>query len=356
MKQFFILGRNPQLSRQEILAYLRARKIPVKEILFQENLFVLETQKIPIQELGGSIKSGEITFKGSATDFKDFLEKNELVPADKFSYGIFGNLEPEILKQKFKQMKKKAILKHGRTKIRFREGNRAQLPNTDFYIFLCKFQNKFYFGLTSQEYDYSKIKERDMNKPIRRESLAISPRLAKILVNLSEAKENDLLLDPFCGVGGILQEALLKNINVHGIDKDTDAIKSAEKNLNWLKQNYQIKNSCKLENTDSKQTPNLQFDAIATETPLGEVLRKKPDKKEAEKIIKNFENLIIPILKRLKQVKKPKAKIAMTIPAIQDQKVNLEKIKKETGLKITTRPILESRPDQFVSREILVFE
>jgi hypothetical protein len=37
-----------------------------------------------------------------------------------------------------------------------------------------------------------------MQKPIRREELAISPRLAKILINLSGAKKNNLLLDPFC--------------------------------------------------------------------------------------------------------------------------------------------------------------
>ena len=49
-------------------------------------------------------------------------------------------------------------------------------------------------------------------------------RLAKILINLSEVKDEEILLDPFCGIGVILEEALLQNINVIGIDKDKKAV------------------------------------------------------------------------------------------------------------------------------------
>ena len=80
--------------------------------------------------------------------------------------------------------------------------------------------NEILLGIAEQIYDSTGVKNRDMNKPVRREALAISPRLSKILINLSEAKPHDKLLDPFCGIGGILAEALIKRINVHGIDKD----------------------------------------------------------------------------------------------------------------------------------------
>ena len=195
-----------------------------------------------------------------------------------------------------------------------------------------------------------------MEKPIRREHLAISPRLSKILINLSEAKPYDLLLDPFCGVGGILQEALLKNINVYGMDKEKQAIKDAEENLKWLAKKYQIKSKYTLENLDSRKAPDLQFRAIATETPLGKVLRKKPDDNEAKKIIQNFEAYIIPILARIKKVKKSNAKISMTLPVIRTFKVDAQKIADKTGLKITLNPILESRADQFISRNFIVFQ
>jgi len=184
------------------------------------------------------------------------------------------------------------------------------------------------FGLNSVQpkYDFSKVIMRDMEKPNQRASLAISPRLSKILVNLSGAKQENLLLDPFCRVGGILQEALIKNINVYGTDKDEEAIRQAEENLRWLKSNYNVKSSLILETIDSRDCPNKDFDAVATETPLGKVLRKRVPGKEAKKMIQNFESFIIPVLKRLKKIKKEDARIAITFPVIGRFRTSPEKI------------------------------
>ncbi|MFH1451886.1 MAG: DNA methyltransferase [archaeon] len=357
MKTFFILGRNPELSRQEILTYLEARNKNSKEILFEENYLIIETEeKFNIQELGGVLKLGTVEFEGNLRDFQNYLNKNEIVPADKFAYSLFGNFEPEILKEKFKKERKKAVLKHGGRQLKFQSGEKTNISKTRFSLFLHEKNNKIYFGRVTQDYDYEQIENRDMNKPTRREQLAISPRLSKILINLSGAKPNDLLLDPFCGVGPILQEALIKNIKVYGIDKDKEAIIDAEKNIKWLKQNYQINSEYKLENIDAKKTPDLQFRAIATETPLGKLLKKKQTNEEAEQAIQNFESFIIPVLRRLKKSKKPKAKIAITFPVVRRFRVNAKKIAEKSGLKILIGPIEESRPDQFISRDILVFE
>jgi len=338
---------------------MRARNREHKEILFEENLFILETnegEKFDIQEFGGVLKLGQILCEGEEKELREFMKNNELVPADKFTYGIFGNLDSEILKEKFRKEKKKAILKHGRQRMMMQEGKKLELPNADFYLFFHAVKDKIYFGLATQDYDYHKIKERDMNKPVRREQLAISPRLSKILINLSEAKPRDLLLDPFCGIGGILQEALIKGINVYGIDKDKQATIDAEKNLDWIKEKYAIKNNFKIENLDSRKAPDLQFVAIATETPLGRILRKKPNNNEAKQIIQNFEAYIIPILSKLKNVKKSKAKIAITFPVVNNLHVDTPKIAQKTGLEVVMKPILESREDQFISRDIIVFQ
>ena len=360
MKWFFILGRNPLLSRKEVLAYLRARGRNHKEIFFDENLLMVETseeEKFDIQEFGGVLKLGEIVFEGEESEFKNFVLGNELVPSDKFTYAVFGNLELEILKEKFKKEKKRAVLKHGRNQMELEGGKKINVSmNSDFSIFLYGFEDKIYFGLTTQDYDSLKIKERDMEKPVRRESLAISPRLGKILVNLSEAKPGDLLLDPFCGVGGILQEALLKRIKVYGIDNDSSAIDGAKENLNWMKKKYGFNESFVLKVGDSRKVDDLQFGAVATETPLGKVLKKKPDNNEAKQIIQNFEAFIIPILRRLKNSKKFKAKIAITFPVIRNFRVNVDKISDKVGMKIFLEPIKESRKDQFISRDIVVFE
>jgi len=299
---------------------------------------------------------GEITFEGNFEKLRNFLEKNEIIPSDKFSYATFGNQDTQILKEKFKSEKKKASQKHGRKLLVFQDGHKQENPKADFYILLHQIENTVYLAIATQNYDSHEVKKRDMQKPVRREILAISPRLSKILINLSGAKPHGRLLDPFCGIGGILFEALIKKINVHGIDKDRQAITDANTNIKWLTQNYEIQNKYKVENNDSRRAPDLQFSAIATETPLGKPLRKKPSDNQAKQIIQNFEAYMIPILRHLKKVKKPQAKIAITFPVIRNLHVDARKIAEKSGLKIYMNPILESRPDQFISRDILVLK
>jgi len=372
LRFFFILGRNPELSRAEILAYLQARNRTHKEILFNENILIIETdddEKFNIQEFGGTVHFGKITFEGNQQELKKYLNKTEIIPSDKFSYGMFGNESPETLKEIFKKRKKKATQKHGKNQIKFQDGKKQEFPKADFYIlFHSTSPNTYhltpnpsssarvYLGIATQTYNNEEVKKRDMQKPVRRESLAISPRLSKILINLSGAKPHTLMLDPFCGIGGILQEALIKKINVYGIDKDKQATIDAEQNLKWLIKQYKINSTYKIENKDARNSPDLQFFAIATETPLGKTLRKKPNDNEAKQIIQNFEAYIIPILKKLKKVKKPSAKIAITFPVVKVFHTDAKKIAEKTDLKIHTNPILESREDQNISRDIIVLQ
>jgi len=115
MKTFFILGRNPELSRHEVTEFLKARNREFTEVLFEENFLILETpddEKFNIQEFGGVMWLGKITTEGTTEDLIKDIKENEIVPADKFSYAIFGNQDPQIIKDKFKKRKKKAMLKH----------------------------------------------------------------------------------------------------------------------------------------------------------------------------------------------------------------------------------------------------
>jgi tRNA G10 N-methylase Trm11 len=358
MKTFFILGRNPKLSRLEVIEFLKARGRKHKEILFENNILIIETnkdEKFNIQEFGGVMFLGEILLEAKQDKFKEYIEKNEIIPDDKFSYSVFGNLEIDLIKNKFKERKKRSVLKHGGKKIKFQDGHAENLAKSDYYLLYTEKNNIIYFGRVNQEYDNSGVKKRDMEKPIRREYLAISPRLSKILINLSGAKPYDLMLDPFCGVGGILQEALLKRINVYGIDKDKKAILDCEKNLEWMKKEFGYEARYTIKNMDSKKTPDMQFNAVATETPLAKILKKKPNKKEAQDIIQNFELFIVPILRRLKKVKKENSRIAITFPVVLDNHVDIHKVARKSELEVYIDAINESRSDQFISRDVVVF-
>jgi len=359
-KYFFILGRNQVLSRIEIVSFLEARKIKFEELFFEDNYLVLNLEKdfgFNIEEFGGVLKFGKILFSGKNKEFIDYLSKGEIVPSDKFTFSVSGNLDlAEFLKDKFKGEKKKAMLKHGKGQIKFQDGEKIGFVNSEFNFFLKDFKGIIYFGLSTENYDSSEVERRDMGKPVRREALAISPRLSKILINLSGVKKGDLLLDPFCGVGGVLIEAILKGIRVYGVDKDGGAISSARKNFEWVEKEYSPRIKYFLKNMDSGKISGVDFDGVATETPLGILLKKRVNDLEAKKIINKFESFIVIILSRLSQVKKKNARIAITFPVVGRNHVDVGKVCEKSGLEIVYGPIEEKRPDQFISRDILVFK
>ena len=49
------------------------------------------------------------------------MRPTEIIPKDKFSYAVFGNLDPETIKLKFKSERRKSTLRHGRKKIQFQD-------------------------------------------------------------------------------------------------------------------------------------------------------------------------------------------------------------------------------------------
>ncbi|MCG2719179.1 MAG: site-specific DNA-methyltransferase, partial [Nanoarchaeota archaeon] len=88
--------------------------------------------------------------------------------------------------------------------------------------------------------------KRDLTRPKQRPKHMISIRLARILINLSGAVEDSVLLDPFCGYGILLQEAMLMGLNVFGIDRSYECVNASEINIRWLKKKYNVKKDLKL--------------------------------------------------------------------------------------------------------------
>ncbi len=62
---------------------------------------------------------------------------------------------------------------------------------------------------------------------------SMSPKLARCMVNLTGIKKGDLVLDPFCGTGGILIEAGIMGARVVGADIDERMVEGTIKNLNY---------------------------------------------------------------------------------------------------------------------------
>jgi len=261
------------------------------------------------------------------------------------------------LKKRFKYERLKTTFKNMTGKINLQEGEDFDIPSSkllDEEFFVFDYKNKILFGRIVEDYDYKNVEKRDMEKPIRRESLAISPRISKILINLSKVKNGETLLDPFCGIGALLSEALLQEIKVIGIDKNKNTISGAQENFKWFgfaKENYELLNE------DSTEVKISSAMGIVTEPDFGDVLKKIPQKSEALKTLKKFEDLMIKVIKNFKS--DISGRIVFTSPYIRigkkRVKCDIEKILNETGYQLLNE-IPEFRENQVVGRMIYVLE
>ncbi len=83
---------------------------------------------------------------------------------------------------------------------------------------IVSFKNSVYIAIEKIKLNKKHFED---SKPHKRPFFypgSMSPKLARCMVNLSRVKEGQLLLDPFCGTGGILIEAGLIGCKVVGSD------------------------------------------------------------------------------------------------------------------------------------------
>ena len=366
MKYLFILGRNVELSVAELKSFFEKERIAFKIISKISNGIILDFEK-PLKKimdkLGGTVSIGKVIAEGNPKELFKEIDKHELyeVKNNKLNYVVFnfhGKNTIDLLiylKERFRNEKLKATEKKLTGHLKLQTGEivsslSSNLVQEQYFVF------EDMFGRIIESCNYEQIEKRDMQKPVRRESLSISPRLAKILINLSQVKENEVLLDPFCGIGTVLQEALLQNIQVIGVDKDKTAVEGAKINLEWFKF---PKSDYILINADSSKVKVRDVKGIATEPDLGELQKRVPSEQKAKEILEGFEALMIKVLNNLKP--KVHGKIAFTAPLIKTERKKLEcdfeKIASRTNLKIAKGfPISEFREDSIVGRNILVME
>lgn len=94
---------------------------------------------------------------------------------------------------------------------------------------------------------------------------SMSPKLARCMVNLSQIIPGDLLLDPFCGTGGILIEAGIIGACVVGTDIDEKMVQGTKKNLKY----YQIKDFKVLKSDARYLKLDEKVKAVVTDPPYG---------------------------------------------------------------------------------------
>jgi tRNA (guanine10-N2)-dimethyltransferase len=190
-------------------------------------------------------------------------------------------------------------------------------------------------GLAAARIDRAQFKKRHPTARAVFHPSTLMPTLARCMVNLARTPRGGLLLDPFCGVGGILIEAGLIGAKPIGVDIDHKMVEGARRNLEACGvTGFQLMVG------DARKLPSLQVDAVATDPPFGR--QATTAKTPLEELYKQALFSIAGVLKR-------KGYVCIAAPA----ELELEGFAKDTGLRLIE--CHEQRVHRSLTRHIYVF-
>jgi hypothetical protein len=180
------------------------------------------------------------------------------------------------------------------------------------------------FAQTIDVSDLSGYDKRDFGRPFQDPRKTLSPRIGRLLVNLSSMARTRTLLDPFCGLGTILQEAIMCGLSVVGVDRDQGVVTKAKSNLEWLKIEYGVGDTIhtNLFAYDARRisrarVPRVQ--SIASEPILIPILEKNPGVEMAKRLIEKAKEAYVKALREMALVIGDRNdRIALTTPALVD--------------------------------------
>lgn len=141
---------------------------------------------------------------------------------------------------------------------------KVNLRNPDETFFGVLTAEKFVFGLKLAEVSPKSFMERRPRKRPFFHPSAMSPKLARCMVNMAQTRVGDFLLDPFCGTSSLLIEGGLIGCRVIGFDVQKRMVKGSLRNLLY----YRVKPEA-MGVADARNLPLTEVQRIVTDPPYG---------------------------------------------------------------------------------------
>lgn len=389
-QSLFILGRQPAIGRAELESLFGAEQVrPVGE---HGSLVNVPSIDIPFDRIGSSVRlarplaevpsdnwtSIQKYLLEHISEYLDYLPKEGKIKLGLSVFGIPG-AHKQLLRTGLEL--KKAIKQAGRS-VRV-------VPNTEPILnsgqvlhnqltgemgieLLClKNGNKTLIGWTIKIQDVTAYAKRDQGRPKRDAFVGmLPPKLAQTIVNLGTGQlapsSEKTILDPFCGTGVLLQEALLMGYNAYGSDIEPRMIDYSQKNLAWLATQGVDHSNPALEVGDATSHQwTHPFSVVACETYLGRPLSSWPRPEKLHEIIGTCNVIVTKFLQNLAQQIPSGTRLCLAVPAWQapngqvhhlgilDQ-LNVLGYNRVSFSWAQEQEMVYRRPDQLVARELLV--
>jgi len=396
MKYAFAMGRHPTLSVAEIV-----RAIPNITLESAENGICVGScaELAPgfINKLGGTIKviaiDKEIKSLGEIN--ADFLRR--IIPAREgriiFGISIYGQVPGAERRRIYIEglELKKAIKAEGR-RARYVVSQDTQLSSVviaknklieegaEFVI--IKERSRILVGHTVMIQEFEAYGERDFDRPGRSARRGmLPPKLAQMMVNIAGGDKSKTLLDPFCGSGTVLGEALLMGYaDVVGSDISAEAVNDTKAYLEWIEKAHpEFKGRWRVFVSDArtidKTIPTESIGAIVAEPFLGPPQNGR-ETPEQLKHVMNDE--LVPLyrdaISTLSKLLSPRGSAVFSFPVFNRNKGPIFTPVSQIANGLTPAPLVPSeyqefglpmtssggalyeRPDQFVGREIVLLK
>ena len=177
------------------------------------------------------------------------------------------------------------------------------------------------------------------------------------------------ILDPFCGTGTVLQEALLAGYDVVGTDLSQKMVDYTTENLLWLQSTFtapghpigRIIDIHQADATTHRWPNSNHLTAVVCETYLGQPFSAPPAPQKLAEVAGNCNHIITSFLTNIHPQLAPNTPLCIAVPAWYDasgQATHLPLIKhlRQLGYHHLNRrtPLIYRRPDQVVARELLI--
>jgi SAM-dependent methyltransferase len=360
MQSVLVLGRQPILGIAEVEALYGAAK--VRPVSSHAVVVDVDPCLLAFDRLGGATKFCKLLTILDTTQWKKietFLiqtspEHSKMMPEGKMTLGLSAiGLDVNIRQMEATGLSiKKGVRKLGRP-VRLvpnkeLELNTAQVlhnkltgPNGWELVFIRDGAQTI-VAQTVKIQDIVSYTRRDRERPKRDAKVGmLPPKLAQIIINLAagpipEEKLsnicdipagtpipptilNQTLLDPFCGTGVVLQEAMLMGYSVSGTDLEKRMVDYTYANLEWLRDNFGVDKPTALLNPGdaTNHVWGDDIDIVACETYLGRPFTERPSPEMLAQTMSDCNLIIKKFLKNIYGQLKPGTRLCIALPAWQ---------------------------------------
>lgn len=356
MRYFFILGSNPELSAAEICALLEGREFTVPEagkqalIIETPDKNRLDTAAL-MKRLGGTVKIGRILAEIDPTEdaFTDLmtahLDGKRVGQPITFGYSAYS-VDTEKTVEKAASLLQRMRNAGMEAKTRLKESGRSArwvkaqtgtsltsvvvsknklIEEGAEFVLIAK-KDRLHVGVTEVVQPFEKFSSGDYGRPERDTVQGmLPPKLARMMVNLTgiaaDGSAGATILDPFCGSGTILTEALQMGFSsVYGSDRNPAAVESTKKNIDWMRSKGRIPETsiATVEVSDARDVGQYlnqaSVGAIATEPFLGPPRTGRERRGEMQKVLFELARLYYESLAAWRKVLTPGATVVMALP------------------------------------------